>query len=70
MFENLTEKIQEIARNLTGKGRLKESDVRAGMRDIRRALIEADVSIILVKQLSDKIRKTAMDEKIKGIEKK
>ncbi|MEK6881767.1 MAG: signal recognition particle receptor subunit alpha [Nanoarchaeota archaeon] len=40
------------------------------VRDLQRALIEADVNIYLVKQLSDKIKKTAFDERIKGIEKK
>jgi len=40
------------------------------IRDLQRALIEADVNISLVKEISDKIKKTAFDEKIKGIEKK
>jgi len=40
------------------------------IRDLQRALIEADVNIALVKELSDKIRKSALDERIKGIEKK
>jgi signal recognition particle subunit SRP54 len=40
------------------------------VRDLQRALIEADVNIILIKQLTDKIRKAALDERIKGIEKK
>ncbi len=40
------------------------------IRDLQRALIEADVNIILIKQLTDKIRKAALDERIKGIEKK
>src|SRR3989344_5523688 len=40
------------------------------VRDLQRALIEADVNILLVKQLSDKIKKVALDERIKGIEKK
>ncbi len=40
------------------------------IRELQRALIEADVEIILVKQLTDKIKKTAFDERIKGIEKK
>ena len=40
------------------------------VRDLQRALIEADVSIILVKQITDKIKKAAKDERIKGIEKK
>jgi len=40
------------------------------IRDLQRALIEADMNVVLVKQLSDKIKKASMDERIKGIEKK
>jgi len=40
------------------------------IKDLQRALIEADVNILLVKELSDKIRKAAIDEKVKGVEKK
>ena len=40
------------------------------IRDLQRALIEADVNVALVKELSDKIKKSALDERIKGIEKK
>ncbi|MDO8623264.1 MAG: signal recognition particle receptor subunit alpha [archaeon] len=48
-----------------------DKDVVEGIiRDLQRALIEADVNIQLVKELSEKIRKTAFDERIKGIEKK
>ncbi len=64
MFENLTEKIQEIARNLTGKGRLKESDVKAGMRDIRRALIEADVNLQVAKDFVSKVEEEAINRKV------
>ncbi|MFH1365027.1 MAG: signal recognition particle receptor subunit alpha, partial [archaeon] len=44
--------------------------VESIVRDLQRALIEADVNILLVKQLSEKIRKEAFDERIKGIEKR
>ena len=40
------------------------------VKDLQRALIEADVNVQLVKELSDKIRQAAIDERIKGIEKK
>ncbi|NLG29052.1 MAG: hypothetical protein GX557_14160, partial [Chloroflexi bacterium] len=43
MFESLTEKIQETFRNLSRKGRLSEDDVQATLRDVRLALLEADV---------------------------
>ena len=43
-FEGLTEKVSGIFKKLRGKGRLKESDVKEAMREIRMALLEADVS--------------------------
>lgn len=48
-FEGLTEKIAATFRKLRGKGRLKESDVKEAMREIRMALLEADVSYKVVK---------------------
>ena len=48
-FEGLTEKISGIFKKLRGKGRLKESDVKEAMREIRMALLEADVSYKVVK---------------------
>ncbi len=48
-FEGLTEKISGIFKRLRGKGRLKESDVKEAMREIRMALLEADVSYKVVK---------------------
>ncbi|MBA7628638.1 MAG: signal recognition particle protein [Candidatus Bathyarchaeota archaeon] len=64
MFENLTDRIREIARNLAGKGRLKESDVKAGMRDIRRALIEADVNLQVAKDFVSKVEEESINRKI------
>ena len=42
-FENLTDKLNEVFRNLSGKGRLTESDVKTAMREVKMALLEADV---------------------------
>ena len=43
-FEGLSEKLNETFKRLRGKGRLTESDVKAGLREVRLALLEADVS--------------------------
>ena len=48
-FEGLTEKISATFKKLRGKGRLKEADVKEAMREIRMALLEADVSYKVVK---------------------
>ena len=51
-FESLADKLQNVFKNLTGKGRLSESDVKAGLKEVKMALLEADVSFKVVKQLS------------------
>ncbi len=67
-------KLGEVLRKATDKIAnaifLDKNMVDGIVRDLQRALIEADVSIALVKQISDKIKKAALDERIKGIEKK
>ena len=54
-FEGLTEKISATFKKLRGKGRLKESDVKEAMREIRMALLEADVSYKVVKDFTKSI---------------
>ena len=51
-FEGLTEKISATFKKLRGKGRLKEADVKEAMREIRMALLEADVSYKVVSALN------------------
>ena len=51
-FEGLTEKINSTFKKLRGKGRLKEADVKEAMREIRMALLEADVSYKVVKDFT------------------
>ena len=48
-FEGLSEKLNGVFKRLRGKGRLTEADVREGMREVRLALLEADVSYKVVK---------------------
>ena len=54
-FEGLTEKISSTFKKLRGKGRLKEADVKEAMRDIRMALLEADVSYKVVKEFTKSV---------------
>ncbi|MBU5451879.1 signal recognition particle protein [Pseudoflavonifractor sp. MSJ-30] len=54
-FEGLTEKISSTFKKLRGKGRLKEADVKEAMRDIRMALLEADVSYKVVKDFTKSV---------------
>ncbi len=64
MFESLTDKLTGIFSRLRGKGRLSEKDVDAGLREIRLALLEADVNYKVVKDLIAKIRARAVGSEV------
>ena len=51
-FEGLTDKLQNAFKKLSGKGKLSEADVKAAMREVRMALLEADVNFTVVKDFS------------------
>lgn len=70
MLERLGEVIRKATDKIANAIFLDKDLVDNIIRDLQRALIEADVNVILVKQLSDKIKKAAFDERIKDIEKK
>lgn len=70
MLEKLGEVLRKATDRIANAIFLDKNLVDSIIRDLQRALLEADVNVVLVKQLTDKIRKTAMDERIKGIEKK
>ncbi len=60
MFENLQDRLGSILNGLTGRGALSDADVAAAMREVRRALIEADVSLDVVRSFTDKVRTKAV----------
>ncbi len=64
MFDSLTEKLQGILRGLRGKGRLSEQDVAAACREIRLALLEADVNFRVVKDFVDHVREKAVGREV------
>ena len=70
MLEKLGNALRKATDKISNAIFLDKDLVNGIVRDLQRALIEADVNIVLVKELSEKIKKTAFDEKIKGIEKK
>jgi len=70
MFEKLGEVLRKATDKVANALFLDKNLVDSIIKDLQRALIEADVSIVLVKEISDKIRKAALDERIKGLEKK
>jgi len=64
MFQNLSDRLQAIFAGLTGKGRLTEADVEAAMREIRMALLEADVNYKVVKEFVARVREQAVGEEV------
>ena len=70
MLEKLGQVLKKATDKVANAIFLDKNLVDQIVRDLQRALIEADVSVILVKQISDKIKKAALDERIKEVEKK
>jgi len=64
MFENLSERLSSAARNLTGRGRLTEANIKDTLRQVRLALLEADVALPVVRAFVDRIRERAVGEEV------
>ena len=64
MFENLSDKLNGVFRSLGNKGRLTEKDVDAALREIRLALLEADVNFKVAKSFVASIRERALEENV------
>ena len=59
-FESLSDKLQNVFKNLRGKGRLSEADVKASLKEVKMALLEADVSFKVVKQFIKSVEERAV----------
>jgi len=70
MLEKLGEVIRKATDKIANAIFLNKDLVDVIIRDLQRALIEADVNVSLVKEISDKLKKSALDERLKGVEKK
>ena len=66
MFTSLSDRLTATFKNLRGKGRLSESDVNATVRDIRLALLDADVSLPVVKKFTSAVRERALGAEVSG----
>jgi signal recognition particle subunit SRP54 len=64
MFDNLSEKLQRVFKNLRGEGKLSAENMEGALREIRMALLEADVNFRVVKQLIENIKQKAMGEEV------
>lgn len=64
MFDNLTERLNRTLANLRGRGRLSEDNIKETMREVRMALLEADVALPVVRQFIEDVREKAMGEEV------
>jgi signal recognition particle subunit SRP54 len=64
MFDNLSDKLQRVFKNLRGEGKLSAENMEVALREIRMALLEADVNFRVVKQLIENIKLKAMGEEV------
>jgi len=66
MFDSLSERLGSTIKNLRGQGRLSEDNIKDTLREVRLALLEADVALPVVKQLVDSVREKAMGQEVIG----
>src|SRR5579862_1894580 len=66
MFDTLSEKLQSVLSGLRGRGVLSEEDVTRSMREIRLALLEADVNFKVVKEFVEAVRERALGAEVQG----
>ena len=64
MFESLSDRLEGIFKKIKGRGLLKEDDVVAALKEIRMALLEADVNFKVVKSFIDKVRERAVGKEV------
>ena len=64
MFENLSERLSRTIKNLRGQGRLTEDNIKDALREVRMALLEADVALSVVRDLIEKVRERAVGQEV------
>ena len=64
MFENLSDKLNKAIKTLKGQGRISDINVAATVKEVRRALMDADVNYKIAKDLTDRVREKAIGEKV------
>ena len=64
MFDSLSDRLSSVFTRLTGRGALSEADVNDAMREVRRALLEADVALDVVRSFTDKVRAKAIGQAV------
>ena len=64
MFENLSDRLSKTLRNISGKGRLTEDNIKETLREVRMALLEADVALPVVRDFIAKVKESALGEEV------
>ncbi len=64
MFDNLTDRLGKVLTNLRGQGRLTEDNIKETMREVRMALLEADVALPVVREFVEQVKQQAMGEEV------
>src|SRR6476619_8642114 len=64
MFENLSERLESAFKQIKGEGRITELNIASTLKDIRRALVDADVNYKIAKEFTDSIKEKATGEKV------
>lgn len=64
MFENLTDRLESALKQIKGEGRITELNIAATVKDIRRALVDADVNYKIAKDFTDRVKDKALGEKV------
>lgn len=64
MFENLTDRLESALKQIKGEGRITELNIAATVKDIRRALVDADVNYKIAKEFTDRVKDKALGEKV------
>ena len=65
-FESLTDKLQNVFKNLRSKGRLTQEDVKAALKEVKLALLEADVNFKVVKQFVKSVEERAIGSDVRN----
>ena len=64
MFDNLSERLESAFKQLKGEGRISEINVATTIKEIRRALVDADVNFKIAKEFTDTVKEKALGEKV------
>ncbi|EFE97832.1 SRP54-type protein, helical bundle domain protein [Serratia odorifera DSM 4582] len=64
MFENLTDRLSRTLRNISGRGRLTEENIKETLREVRMALLEADVALPVVRDFINRVKESAVGHEV------